>query len=92
MSDSREKFEAWRNIDRPSLMRHMICDLSVAIINSEAIAWDAWQATRRVALEEAAQECERLSNDWHGHDGKYACEDAANKLRALAAQTGQEGK
>ena len=31
--------------------------------------------------ERCAKLCEQLSNDWHGHDGKYALEDAANKIR-----------
>ena len=32
--------------------------------------------------ERCAKLCDDLSNDWHGHDGKYALEDAANKIRA----------
>jgi hypothetical protein len=32
--------------------------------------------------ERCAKLCDHLSNDWHGHDGKYALEDAANKIRA----------
>lgn len=44
----------------------------------------------RAALESAAKLAESKANDWHGHDGKYACEDCANTLRALSkAQEGQ---
>jgi len=39
---------------------------------------------RRQILEEAAKLCDDNANEWHGQDGKYACEDSANRIRALA--------
>jgi hypothetical protein len=30
---------------------------------------------------ECAKVCDKGANDWHGHDGKYACEDMASVIR-----------
>ena len=35
-----------------------------------------------LVAEECAKLADHKSSDWHQHDGKYACEDVANGIRA----------
>lgn len=44
LSAERAAFERWRDIERPSLMRHTIAYSDLAELQAEAIAWDAWNA------------------------------------------------
>ncbi len=82
MTDStRAAFEAWWN---EILGLHFT--RAEQFNCSTAVAFTIYQAARQSALDEAATICYSKANDWHGHDGKYACEDAAAAIRQLAAQ------
>lgn len=35
-----------------------------------------------LVAEICAKVCDDGANDWHGHDGKYACEDRASVIRS----------
>lgn len=55
-----------------------------------SLAFTAWQAARRAALEEAAKVCDAILESC-GNEDQSGCVVCANAIRALAAQTGQEG-
>lgn len=68
-----------------------------------SLAFTAWQAARRAALEEAAKACEDVRNEgdpvryraWEdNHDDGHidGCNNCADAIRALAAQTGPDEK
>ncbi len=44
LEPERAAFERWRDIERPSLMRHSIVYSDLAELQADAIAWDAWNA------------------------------------------------
>ena len=82
MSDSRKEFEAWWEENSERLIYEN---------DPRRLTEEGWQAARRAALEEAAKVCEaRYMGDNNREDLEVRrCADA---IRALAAQTGQEGK
>lgn len=110
---SREEFEAWMKSEGRGdgferlRQAHQLYGLEVGDYGSSWTQsdWEAWQASRRTyrasVLEEAAQACEDIADEYGDREGgkwpelksdaqsgAKACENA---LRALAAKT-QEGQ
>lgn len=73
-----EAFEAWFAQQRTRFTNAPLSEKTKRLMEP------AYLAGRRAALLEAAKVAYEKANEWHGHDGKYACEDVAAALNALA--------
>lgn len=79
MSDERKAFEAWRYTPLQALAKMYGPKQNQF---AEELAWLAWQASRRVALEEAARFVE---HDYQRQFDEPWRENVANAIRALVA-------
>ena len=82
MTDSRKTFEAWWDMNSERLIYEN---------DPRRLTEEGWQAARRAALEEAIKACES-NDDGMGGQISAAASWCADDIRALAAQTWQEGK
>lgn len=77
MSTTRDEFEAWYACAAFDYERDPIGSQRCGL------QWEAWQASRRAALEEAAKACEAMHDEDRPGDYAYA-------IRALAGGTKEE--
>lgn len=85
MSDPvREAFEAWAREHPADINLHRWDDGEYRY-EGAAVGWDAWQASRAAALEEAAKACEERGAMFDDEDAiaSIAAELCASRIRAM---------
>lgn len=92
----RERFEAWRSKARPVLSWTFVASMNASNYRAAATQadWEAWQASRKQALEEAKDACFVLTgrdgyNDTHWYDS--GVEDCMDGINRLANPEGEQG-
>lgn len=77
---TREQFEEWytQGSFQPTRIEGGHYESAAA-----RLTWDAWQASRAAALEEAAKECEMMQKHFDTQDAIDAAEQCALAIREL---------
>ncbi|NOV28029.1 hypothetical protein E5S69_31580 [Cupriavidus necator] len=88
MSKQREGFEAWLVGSKRGYRdeKHGVCSYDPGALHRY---WEAWQASRAAALEEAAGICDERSMFFSGSDdaAMFNAEACADAIRALKEQS-----